>query len=447
MDKRINDMTIGDPKKLIFSFMMPVVGANFLQQLYTIVDAAIVGRGVGVDALAAVGSTDWIYWFMLWAAAGFGQGFSVVIAAVFGEKDLVKLRKSINMSLIISIVMGVVLASVAVFLAKPVLRFLNTPEAIFDQAYIYVSIMYGGVLVITIYNNIAGILRALGDSRNPFIAMLISTIMNIILDLLFVLGFHWGVAGAAIASVISQTIAGTYCFIMFRRITTIRSTSEDWEIDRSIIWNLWKKGFATAFQYAVIAVGGIVLQFGVNSMGFLYVAGFTATNKLYGILESVSLAMGSAMMVYTSQNYGARSKQRIKEGVRISIIFGIIISIFLGGIMIIFGKNILLLFIDKSSEVAGQVLQIAYRYLFVMSTLLILLYIINTYRYIVMALDRMAIVLLSSGMEFAGRLGMTILTVTVLGTTGLYFVEITAWLCSAIILLSAYYIIIRKLNF
>ncbi len=445
-DTNINHMTSGNPKRLIFKFMLPVVGGNFLQQLYTVADAAIVGRGVGVDALAAVGATDWIYWFLLWAAAGFGQGFAVVIATAFGEKDMSKLRNSIKISIVLSVIIGVVFSAAGIFLAEPVLRLLNTPENIFDDACTYISVMYSGILIIAVYNTLAGILRALGDSRNPFIGLLISTIMNIVLDLIFVMVFHWGVAGAAVASVISQGASGVYCFIVFRKISIIKSDGEERKADKATVKELWNKGLATSFQYAIIAVGGILVQFALNSMGFLYVAGFTATNKIYGVLEAISLAMGSAMMIYTSQNYGAGNIDRIKEGTRISLVFGIVISIVLGIIMIAFGKFILMFFIDQNSAVAGSVLIIAYRYLFVMSCMLIMLYVINTYRYIVMALDRMKIVVVSSCMEFAGRTVMTILAVTVFGAAGVYFIEVSAWTCSALILFVAYYAIIHKLQ-
>lgn len=445
-EERISDMTSGSPKKLILKFMLPVVGGNFLQQLYTVVDAAIVGRGVGVDALAAVGSTDWIYWFMLWAAAGFGQGFSVIIASSFGEKDLNKLRKSINMAIGLSVVVGVILAAIGILMAEPVLKLLNTPENIFDYAHTYISIMYGGILVITIYNTLASILRALGDSRNPFVGLFISTLMNIVLDLLFVMVFHWGVAGAAVATVISQISAGLYCFCMFRRISMIKSGREEWKIDKKIIKALWNKGIATAFQYAIIAVGGIVVQFGLNTMGFLYVAGFTATNKVYGVLEAVSLAMGNSMMVYVSQNYGAGNINRIKQGVRFALVFGIAVSAVMSIVMIIFGKSLLMLFIDSKSEVATQVLEIAYQYLFIMSLFLIILYIVNTYRNVIMALDRMPLVVFGSSMEFGARVVMTALVLTILGTKGVYFIEIASWWASGVFYFVTYYIVIRKIN-
>lgn len=445
-DQRIHDMTAGNPRKLILTFMLPLMGGNFLQQLYTVTDAAIVGKGVGVDALAAIGSTDWIYWFMLWAAVGFGQGFSILTANYFGEKNYFMLRKSVNTSICLSLAAGTGLAVIGVVCAGPMLRLLHTPENIYHYAYVYIIIMYIGIFVVQQYNTVSCILRALGDSKTPFIALLISTGLNISLDLLFVLAFRWGVAGAAAASGISQLISGTYCFFVLRRMELLKSNEEEKKLDRGLMKTVWSRGIATAFQYAIIAVGGIVVQYALNSLGMVYVAGFTATNKLYGVLETISLAMGSAMMVYTSQNYGARNIERIRKGTRMSLMFGILTSVIMGGIMVTFGKQILMLFISADAEIAGEVLAVAYRYLFVMSIMLLALYAVNTYRSIVMGMNRLAVVVAGSASELIFRVVMTFLVIWVTGEQGIYFVEVTAWLGADIILVTGYYVIMHRLK-
>lgn len=445
-DRRVQDMTTGDPKRLIFTFMLPLMGGNFLQQLYTVTDAAIVGKGVGVDALAAIGSTDWIYWFMLWAAVGFGQGFSILTANYFGEKNYSMLRKSVNTSLWLSFAAGTGLAVVGVVLAGPMLRLLHTPENIYHYAHVYIIIMYVGVFVVQQYNTISCILRALGDSKTPFIALLISTVLNISLDLLFVLVFKWGVAGAATASGIAQLISCVYCLVVLRRMTLLKSSEEEKQMDRRLMKKVWNRGLATAFQYAIIAVGGIVVQYALNSLGMIYVAGFTATNKLYGVLETISLAMGSAMMVYTSQNYGAKNLDRIQRGTRVSLVFGIITSLIMGGIMIIFGKQILMLFISADAAIAGDVLAVAYRYLFIMGTLLLALYAVNTYRSTVMGMNRMVLVVLGSATELVCRVVMAFLVIRVIGAQGIYFVEVTAWVGADLILVTGYYVIMHRIK-
>lgn len=445
-DQRVRDMTAGDPKKLILTFMLPLMAGNFLQQLYTVTDAAIVGKGVGVDALAAIGSTDWIYWFMLWAAVGFGQGFSILTANYFGEKNHSMLRKSVNASLWLSLAAGTGLAAAGVVFAGPMLRLLHTPENIYHYAHVYIIIMYIGIFVVQQYNTISCILRALGDSKTPFIALLISTMLNISLDLLFVLVFQWGVAGAAAASGIAQLIACAYCFVVLRRMTLLKSREEEKRPDRNLMKKVWARGVATAFQYAIIAVGGIVVQYALNSLGMIYVAGFTATNKLYGVLETISLAMGSAMMVYTSQNYGAKNLERIRKGTRISLLFGIITSLIMGSVIIIFGRHILMLFISANAVIAGDVLAVAYRYLFIMGVLLLALYAVNTYRSTVMGMNRMILVVVGSATELVCRVVMAFLVIRVIGEQGIYFVEVTAWLGADLILVTGYYVIMHGMK-
>ncbi|MCQ4635237.1 MATE family efflux transporter [Anaerovorax odorimutans] len=445
--ERIHDMTSGDPKKLIFKFMLPLMAGNFLQQLYTVADAMIVGKGVGVTALAAIGATDWIYWFMMWAAFGFGQGFSVLITFYFGAKDYELLKKSVNMSIILSLITGAALALIGICAAGPLLSLLHTPANIFEYAKTYVIIMYAGIFVVMMYNIAACILRALGDSSTPFIALVISSLSNIGLDLLFVLVFKWGIAGAAVATIAAQSVSCLYCFNKIRRISILKSSREDWAIDKKIMARLWRKGLPAAFQYAIIAIGGIVVQYALNTLGFLYVAGFTATNKLYGVLEAISLAVGNAMMVYTGQNYGAGDKERIKKGEKVSIVFGAIAAVAIGIIMIVFGKSVLMLFISAEAGVANQVLLIAYKYLFIMSVLLFSLYALNIYRNILMGLGKVWIAVTAGFIELVLRALMAVLVIKVIGEAGIYFVEVAAWLGAAVLLFVAYRVVIRKLRF
>nr|WP_305146550.1 MATE family efflux transporter [Anaerovorax odorimutans] len=423
------------------------MAGNFLQQLYTVADAMIVGKGVGVTALAAIGATDWIYWFMMWAAFGFGQGFSVLITFYFGAKDYELLKKSVNMSIILSLITGAALALIGICAAGPLLSLLHTPANIFEYAKTYVIIMYAGIFVVMMYNIAACILRALGDSSTPFIALVISSLSNIGLDLLFVLVFKWGIAGAAVATIAAQSVSCLYCFNKIRRISILKSSREDWAIDKKIMARLWRKGLPAAFQYAIIAIGGIVVQYALNTLGFLYVAGFTATNKLYGVLEAISLAVGNAMMVYTGQNYGAGDKERIKKGEKVSIVFGAIAAVAIGIIMIVFGKSVLMLFISAEAGVANQVLLIAYKYLFIMSVLLFSLYALNIYRNILMGLGKVWIAVTAGFIELVLRALMAVLVIKVIGEAGIYFVEVAAWLGAAVLLFVAYRVVIRKLRF
>ena len=446
---RINDMTQGNATKQILLFMIPLMGGNVLQQMYTVTDAVILGKGVGVNALSAVGATDWIYWFVLWGAAGFGMGFSVLVAQYFGEKQYAMVKRSVDISLKLSLLTGTAMSACGVVLAGPVLRLLNTPEHIYADARLYISIMYLGIFILTQYNTVSCVLRALGDSKTPFIGLVISTTLNITLDLVFVLLFRWGVAGAAVASCIAQGVAACYCFVVMKRLKLLREWQADAVSpkDRSLEKEIFLKGLATAFQYSIIAIGGIVVQYAINGFGLLYVAAFTATNKLYGVLETISLAMGSTMMVYTSQNFGARNKERIRWGNRISLKFGILVSLVLGGILVVFGKSILSMFISESSSIAGNVLEISYRYLFIMSLFLFILYILNTYRNIILGMDRMALVISGSVCELGMRILMAILVIIWLGENGLFFIEVSAWTLTAAVYFVGYYAVMRRVEY
>ena len=323
MATRVKDMTSGSPAKLIFSFAIPLMLGNACQQFYAMVDTMVVGRGVGVEALAALGAADWLNWMVLGIVLGFTQGFSILISHNFGANDQNKLKKSIAMSFVLGMIMAVTLTVLALFMAKPILHLLNTPANIINQSLTYLYIVFSGIIVITLYNTFSSILRALGDSRTPLYAMIVAAIINIVLDLLFVMVFKMGVAGAAIATVIAQFFSSVFCFFAIRRISIIQIHKEDFKVDFSVIKRLIQLGTLTAFQNVVISIGGMVVQSVVNGFGFIYVAGFTATNKLYGLLELAATSLGFSMATYAGQNLGAKKYDRIKAGVKAALIMGL----------------------------------------------------------------------------------------------------------------------------
>ena len=228
MSKKLMDMTTGNPTKLIFRFSLPLMVGNIFQQCYTIVDAIIVGQGVGVDALAAVGASDWINWMLLWMMQGLAQGCGVLIAQYFGAKEMDSLRRTVTMSILLCGVSGVLLTAIGLAVARPMLMLLQTPEEILEEAFTYLFILFSGTLIVMAYNVLSSILRALGDGKTPLIAMGIAGGINILLDMLFVLVFHWGIAGAAIATIIAQFFSAGYCLLSIRRFTLLRLTKQDW---------------------------------------------------------------------------------------------------------------------------------------------------------------------------------------------------------------------------
>ena len=310
---RMKNMTEGSPAKLILSFSLPLMAANLGQQLYMIVDTMIVGKGVGVEALASVGATDWSYWLALWVIQAMTQGFAISISQHFGEGNQSRIKKTVAMSIWLCLGIGVVLTVSGLVFARFLLRILQTPDPIFQGALSYLMILYAGILAVMAYNMAAAILRSLGDGKTPLIAIVIAAITNILLDLLFVLVFRWGVAGAAFATVLAQLLAFIYCLLVMRKIDLLKMERKDWKPESSIIKRQCGLGIPLALQHVLIAIGGMILQSSINRHGFVFIAGFTATNKIYGLLESSAISLGYAVTTYTAQNYGAGRYDRIRN--------------------------------------------------------------------------------------------------------------------------------------
>ena len=433
------DMTTGNPTRLLFGFSLPLMLGNIFQQFYTIVDTIIVGQGVGMQALASIGAADWLNWLFLWMAAGMTQGFSILFAQYYGGKDDKSLHKSIGNAVILTIGTALTLTVTGELAAAPMLMLLKTPEDIVAGSLTYLRVMIGGLTVIMFYNLEASLLRALGDGRSPLTAMVIASCTNIGLDLLFVMGFHWGIAGAAAATLIAQGISCIYCFIILRRISFLKLKRHDFEMDISLDKKLLRLGTPVMFQDAIIGIGGMVLQSVINGFGVLFVAGFTATNKLYGILETAAISYGYAISTFVAQNKGAGNDKRIKEGMRKGIVMAFATSVLISVLMFLMGKNILSLFISAEEVQAEQVLQIAHHYLMVMSTFLIILYALHTYRSALQGMGDTVIPMVSGMVEFAMRVSAAIFLPQFIGQEGIFYAEILAWSGSCVLLVTVYY--------
>lgn len=443
MEAAVKDMTSGVPARLIVRFAIPLMLGSMCQQFYTMVDTMVVGRGVGVEALAAIGASDWLNWMVLGIILGFTQGFSILISHCFGANDQKQLRKAIAMSYLLSILMGVILTIAALAAARPILLLLRTPANVLELSLQYLYIVFAGILVITAYNVYSSILRAMGDSKTPLYAMIVAAAINIMLDLLFVLVFHMGVSGAAIATVIAQAFSSVYCFFAIRKLSMIRLKRDDFTLDKGIIRRLIAMGSLTAFQNVVISVGGMVVQRVVNGFGFLYVAGFTATNKLYGLLELAATSLGYAVATYVGQNLGAKQYKRIKQGVKTTGWIGIGTAVLLMAFLIPFGRYFLTLFVSGNPEETAKVLNIAYSYLFVMCCLLWVLYILHVYRSALQGMGNTFFPMLSGVAELILRIGVALILPRFFGVGGIYLAEGCAWIGAVLILLIAYYKKIR----
>lgn len=446
MSKKLMDMTAGNPTKLIFRFSLPLMVGNIFQQCYTIVDAIIVGQGVGVDALAAVGASDWINWMLLWMMQGLAQGCGVLVAQYFGAKELDALRTTVTMSILLCGVSAVLLTAVGLLAARPMLMLLQTPSDILEEAFTYLFILFSGTLVVMAYNVFSSILRALGDGKTPLVAMAIAGGINIVLDLVFVLVFHWGIAGAAIATIIAQLFSAVYCFISLRRVPILRFTKKDWRLDRSLLAQLGRLGVPIALQNGIIAVGGMAVQYVLNGFGTLFIAGFTATNKMYGILECSAISFGYAMNTYMGQNMGARRLDRIKSGIRSVLGLSVGFSVVIGFLAIVFGRNLLSLFVSSADANHEKVLDIAYQYLFIMAALMLILYLLHAYRSSLQGLGNTRMPMVSGFIETVMRVGVALAGPLLLGEFGIFLCEPMAWTGAAVFLMIMYYHEVRKVE-
>ena len=443
--QRTTDMTTGNPVKLILKFAFPLILANLGQQLYMIVDAAIVGRGVGVKALASVGAADWIYWLILWTVIGFSQGFSVFVSKSFGEKNYAEMNKNIAMSSVLCVFLGILLTFAGLVVAPMLLNVLDTPQDIVGGARVYLTTMLSGTLIVTAYNMASSILRALGDGRSPLIAMGIAALLNVGLDLLFVFVFEWGIFGAALASVLAQLFSFVYCAFRIVKVDCIHLSKSAFELDFPLMKKLLVFGIPMAFQYIVIALGGIILQSTVNLQGSIFVAGFTAVNKLYGLLESTAISLGIAFSTFFAQNFGAENYKRVRNGLNTGIVMLVGASAIVTFIVLLFTEPLLKIFLDTTTPEGPEALKIAVKYLLVITIPLSVLYLLHLYKNALQSLGIASWSVVSGFGEFFMRVVMSKIVVLYLGTEVLFYVEPFAWLGGLVFVFVPYYILRNKI--
>lgn len=432
---RTQDMTQGSPTKLILSFALPIILGNIFQQLYSLVDTLVVGRVEGVAALAAVSSAGWLDWMVLSIAMGLAQGFSIQIAQEFGAKDYAALRRAAGQGLILSVVVVIVLEILSQLSLHWLLVALDTPEDILHLTELYLRIIFGGMALVMGFNVFSGYLRAVGDSRTPLIAMTTAAVCNIILDVLFVAFFGWGVAGVAAATTISQGVSCTICLVALIRLPVMRLSRSDIKPHLPTMRRLIVLGMPIAFQNLIISVGGLVLQKVVNGFGFIFMAGFNAASRLMGIMELAGTSIGTAVGTFAGQNMGAGRLDRVRRGLKNSNWIALGIASFIAGIMAIFGWEILGFFIEDDPAIIDQVLTYGYRYLMFMSAGMPILYMLHVHRSTLQGLGDTIIPMVSGFVELVMRIGCILLLPALIGEWGVYTAEIMAWIGAGILLI------------
>ena len=404
MGKTLN-MTQGSPWKLLLRFSLPLMLGNVFQQLYTVVDTAIVGRGVGMEALAALGCVDWLNWLMLGIAQGFTQGFSVRIAQTFGAGDEKSLQRFMGQSALAAASLALLCTLLGLLGVPLFLRLLRVPGDLAPMSGLYVRILFAGLPVVFFFNYCSAMLRAVGDSKTPLIAMTAAATTNIALDFAAVYGLGWGIAGAAIASVIAQCLSGVICLIKIFRTPQLRFGRTEIAPDRHILGNLLRIGTPAAAKNIAVAAGGMVVMAVVNTFGTAFIAGFTASNKLYGLLEIAALSYGFAINTYVGQNYGAGKPERIRSGMKSALVLAVATSVVISLLMLVFGRPITLLFISSENPLeAAQAGNIAYQYLCVMAGGLGVLYVLYLLMFALQGLGDTVQPMISGIVELALRI-------------------------------------------
>ncbi len=444
MSARIQNMTEGAPGQLIFTFALPLMVGNVFQQLYTVVDTMVVGKYLGVGALAALGAADWMNWMMLGIVQGFTQGCAIRMAQEFGAGDYARLRNVIGNAGVLSALFSLLLAGAGQLAARPVLVLLQTPGDILGDALLYLRIMYLGVPVMMAYNLLACVLRSLGDGRTPLQAMAVASVTNIVLDLLFVMVFQWGIAGAAAATLIAQMVSGLFCLYHIGRLEILRLGRDNLRLRRDESPQLLGLGFPMAFQNCIIAIGGMIVQFVVNGSGVVFIAGFTATNKLYGVLEIAATSYGYAMITYVGQNLGAGRHRRIRQGARAALAIAAVTSLVIAAVMLVFGRVILGCFISGTPQEVEQAMETAYFYLSIMSAGLPVLYVLHVVRSAIQGMGNSALPMVSGVVEFIMRTATALYLPLAVGEVGIFFAEPAAWLGADVVLAASYFAVARR---
>lgn len=444
MTAKVKDMTTGNPLPLIISFALPLMAGNIFQQLYTVVDTIIVGKALGVDALAALGATDWLYWMLLGMIQGITQGFGILMAREFGAKQWESLRSVVGSSVSLSALSALLFLVFGQAIAKPVLTMLNTPSEIMEGSLLYLRIMFLGIPVVMAYNLLATILRSLGDGQTPLYAMIVAALSNITLDLLFVLVFHWGIAGAAIATVIAQGISSVYCLLKIQKIDFMTLRRCHLTLKPAMMGRLLSLGSPMAAQNAIIAVGGMIIQGVVNGYGVAFIGGFTAANKLYGVLEIAATSYGYAMITYVGQNLGAGNISRIKSGMRWAVAVALATSGLIAAIMLLFGQHIVGAFISGTPEEVAAATKVGFTYLSIMSICLPVLYILHVTRSAVQGMGNTVLPMVSGVAEFVMRSTGVLILPAIMGENGIFVAEVLSWFGADLILVPSYFVMLKR---
>ena len=442
------DLTQGSPMKLLLGFSLPLLGGFLFQQLYSFVDTAIVGRFLGYDALAAVGTTGALNFLINGFCMGLCSGFSIPIAQAKGARDDRELRRfvmhSVYLCAAISLMMGLLTG-----LGSPLfLKMMNTQDELLGMAVSYIRPVFFAIPATVLYNMCAGVMRSLGDSRTPMLAIVIAALLNIVLDLLFILVLHMGVAGAAWATVISQLVSGLWClWVLIRHFPVLRMDKDDLRIRAPFIRRLMSMGLPFGLQYSITAIGSVTVTIAVNGLGTVAVAAVTAAGKLSMLFCIVFDALASAMATFAGQNVGAKQLDRINQGLKSASVVGCVYCVAAFLIILFFGKAMVSLFVDADDPaVIAEVLSKAHQFLIVNAALYIPLLFVNIVRFTIQGVGFTTVAMTAGVMELIGRAFVAIVLVPFFGFDAAVWANPAAWLLADAFLFPCYFTVMKWLR-
>ena len=433
------NLTEGDPARLIFSFALPLVAGNMMQQLYAFIDTLIVGRFLGVNALAAVGCTGSLMFLTLGFIMGFCTGVTIYTGQRFGAGDAQGVRRSAAACVVLGILAVLTLTAIILPLTRSLLLLMETPAEIIDGAQDFISIVFAGLTIFLLLYLQNCLIRSLGDSTTPTIFLAVTLAINVALEPVAILVLGWGIPGAALATVFSQAIGAVLFFVyIWRRVPALHTRWTDWKPDRAVLMAHLRMGLPMAFQASVIAFGAIILQVALNNLGAISVAAYAATQKIDAVAVMPMLSFGYALAAYTAQNYGAQKYERIRMGVRACLKMSMAFAVGIGALLIAFGSHVLALFVGADAAGAEEVIAYGETFLLVNGSTYVILALLLVYRNVLQGLGQSVIPTIAGAMELLMRAAAAIFLCTYLGFFGACLANPLAWIGAAVPVVLAY---------
>lgn len=440
----VKDMTNGSPSKHILGFAVPMLFGMLFQQFYNLVDTIIVGKTLGVEALAGVGATGSINFMIIGFCMGVCNGFVIPVAQCFGAKKPADLRKYVFNGYICSIVFAIVLTLASVIFCRRILIIMNTPADIIDHAYNYIVVIFIGIPTVFLYNMVSGVIRSLGDSKTPVVFLVLSSIINVVLDFFLILVCKMGVAGAGWATVTSQLISGLTCLIyMYKKYDILKGDKSERVLDRRFITNLCMNGVPMGLQYSITAIGSTILQAAVNTLGSTYVAAMTAGSKMFNFTCCPFDALGSTMATYAGQNVGAAKIKRLGQGVRSAMIIGSVYSV-LSLIALYFTTDYIALLFVNASETT--IIALTRQFILASACFYIPLTGVNVVRFCIQGMGFSVFAISAGILEMIGRAFAAIILIPSIGFMGACLASPIAWIAADAFLFPAFIHCAKKLN-